>query len=209
MTESRRAVRAGAPASRVLLAATTALLLAAGLSGCSDESWAAQEGTNEGGYIAGDGSWRIIDTAERAEPVLYQGVDEYGENVDSAELLGEVTVLNFWYASCPPCRAEAADLETVWQEYEDDGVKFLGVNIYDQAATVHSFNDSFGITYPSILDVDTAQVRLAFADNVSPQTIPTTLVIDRQGRVASYIRGPIEPSTLRGMIDDLIAEPAA
>jgi thiol-disulfide isomerase/thioredoxin len=134
--------------------------------------------------------------------------DEFAQQyaADSEDYVGEVVVVNFWYAACPPCRAEAADLQIVNEKYEDDGVQFVGVNVYDQASTAQSFADEFGVTYPSILDVDDAGVRLAFADNVSPQAIPSTLVLDRNGSVAAVIRGLADTSVLSSMIDDALAE---
>ena len=81
--------------------------------------------------------------------------------------------------------------------------------MYDQAETINSFNSEFGVTYPSIIDVNDAEVRLAFADNVPPQAIPSTLVLDREGRVAAVIRGVADPSVLGAMIDRVLEENAA
>jgi hypothetical protein len=81
------------------------------------------------------------------------------------------------------------------------------VNIYDQAPTALSFADEFGVTYPSILDANDGAVRLAFAGQVAPNAVPTTLVLDRQGRVTARISGLLtEPSVLRSMISDALAE---
>ena len=93
------------------------------------------------------------------------------------------------------------------QQFDPDGVRFLGVNIYDQAPTAMSFAEEFGVTYPSILDVNDGSVRLAFMGQVAPNSVPTTLVLDQQGRVAARISGVIsEPSVLRSMITDVLAE---
>ncbi|RRJ86011.1 TlpA family protein disulfide reductase [Gulosibacter macacae] len=193
---------------RIRLAFATAAVAALALTGCANDSFAQQYAANaDQGYVAGDGSWQIFPAGERAEPVAYEGVDEYGSTISSANVDG-VVVMNFWYAACPPCRLEARDLEAVHQKYQDDGVSFVGVNVYDQAPTIESFNEEFGVTYPSILDVSTASVRLAFADNVPPQAIPSTLVIDAEGRVAAVIRGIADPSVLSTMIDDVLAETA-
>ncbi|PPF42941.1 alkyl hydroperoxide reductase [Pseudoclavibacter sp. AY1F1] len=178
------------------------------LSACSgdeplpDVTW--EDGGS--GTVASDGSYEIFPEGERQAPIEFGGVTEFGDELSSEDLVGSVTVVNFWYASCPPCRLEAPDLQAAWEEHQDDGVEFVGVNIYDQAATAKTFAEKQGITYPSILDVDDASVRLAFADNVPPQAIPSTLVLDAEGRVASVIRGPIDPSILRSMITDTLAE---
>ena len=116
-------------------------------------------------------------------------------------------MVNFWYAGCPPCRIEAADLEAIYREYRDQGVSFIGVNILDQAPTALAFADEFGVTYPSIMDANTGSVRLAFSGTVAPNAVPTTLVVDSRGRVASRISGVLsEPNILREMIEDALAE---
>jgi Thiol-disulfide isomerase and thioredoxins len=116
-------------------------------------------------------------------------------------------VLNFWYAGCPPCRAEAPDLEAVRQKYFGADVSFLGVNIYDTLSTIRSFNAAYEVTFPSILDTN-GEVMLAFAGEFSPRSVPTTLVLDKQGRVAARILGRIpNQQTLSAIIDRLQSEP--
>ncbi|WP_293171136.1 TlpA family protein disulfide reductase [Microcella sp.] len=190
----------------------SALALAAAvivLAGCTSSDPLAQQyrdGTGQG-YISGDGAYTVIAAADRGEPVEFAGLIENGDSVSSDDYLGDVLVVNFWYAGCPPCRLEAADLEELSQRFAADGVSFLGVNIYDQAPTALSFANEFGVTYPSILDVNDGSVRLAFAGQVAPNAVPTTLVLDQQGRVAARISGLLtEPSVLRSMITDVLAE---
>jgi thiol-disulfide isomerase/thioredoxin len=190
-----------------------ALALAVGLvvvlAGCTaNDSLAEQyrEGTGQG-FISGDGAYTVIAEADRGEPIEFAGVIENGDTVSSDDYRGDVLVVNFWYAGCPPCRLEAPDLEALAQRFAPDGVSFLGVNIYDQAPTALSFAKEFGVTYPSILDVNDGGVRLAFAGQVAPNAVPTTLVLDQQGRVAARISGLLsEPSVLRSMITDVLAE---
>lgn len=183
-------------------------MLAVGLSACApdavSESFLSGENT---GYIAADGAIVEIPEAERGEPVEFSGVDESGEAFDSADIAGQVAVVNFWYAGCAPCRVEAGDLEAVWQEYGDDGVSFIGINTRDQADTAQAFSTEFGVTYPSLIDVDTAQAKLAFAEVTPIQATPTTLVLDKQGRVAARIIGPIDgTSILSTLVKDALAE---
>lgn len=185
------------------------LVAAAVLSGCTaNDDLAAQyrEGTGQG-YISGDGAYTVIAEADRGEPITFEGEVESGDTVSSDDYRGDVLVVNFWYAGCPPCRLEAPDLEALAQQFAADGVSFLGVNIYDQAPTALSFAEEFAVTYPSILDVNDGSVRLAFAGQVAPTAVPTTLVLDQQGRVAARIAGLVsEPSVLRSMITDVLAE---
>ena len=186
-----------------------ALVGATVLTGCTANDDLAdqyREGTGQG-YISGDGAYTVIAEADRGEPVTFSGEIESGDSVSSDDYLGDVLVVNFWYAGCPPCRLEAPDLEALAQQFAPDGVSFLGVNIHDQAPTAMSFAEEFGVTYPSILDVNDGSVRLAFAGQVAPTATPTTLVLDQQGRVAARISGLVsEPSVLRSMITDVLAE---
>ena len=112
-------------------------------------------------------------------------------------------VMNWWYAACAPCRAEAADLANLSVEFKGD-VEFIGVNVRDSAETALAFDRRFGIEYPSLMDSQSGQVSLAFTGVVSPQAVPTTIVIDRDGRVASRILGRIEPSILRTLIQTVV-----
>lgn len=196
-------------AARAALAITAALTSAAVLAGCSVSDPLAdqyREGTGQG-FISGDGAYTVIAEADRGAPITFEGEIENGSTVASADYADTVLVVNFWYAGCPPCRLEASDLEALSQRFAPDGVNFLGVNIYDQAPTALSFADEFGVTYPSVLDVGSGSVRLAFAGQVAPNAVPTTIVLDRQGRVAARISGLIsEPSVLRSMITDVLAE---
>ena len=202
-------IRHRATPRRARLAAAALVIGALALTGCSGDSFAEQYAADaDQGYVAGDGSWQEIAVADRKAPVAFGGTDENGATISSEQFAGEVVVVNFWYAACPPCRVEAADLEQVHQDYLDRGVEFVGVNVYDQAPTIASFNAEFGVTYPSILDVEGAEVRLAFSDNVPPQAIPSTLVIDRSGSVAAVIRGVADASVLSTMIDRVLSEQA-
>ncbi|EPD86351.1 hypothetical protein HMPREF1529_00403 [Microbacterium sp. oral taxon 186 str. F0373] len=190
-------------------AAVALLLAAAALTGCAaDDSLAQQyrDGT-EKGYISGDFQVVEIPETERGEPVVFEGVTETGDTVTSGDYRGGVLVVNFWYAACGPCIVEAPFLEEVWQDYQDQGVAFLGVNTYDQPATALSFARDNNITYPSVIDVNDGQVKLAFAQVTPIQATPTTLVIDRDGRVAARIIGQLAAaSILSTLVADVLAE---
>jgi thiol-disulfide isomerase/thioredoxin len=177
------------------------------LTGCSSDPLAEQylEGSNKN-YIAGDGTITEIPASNRSEPVEFRGEIENGDIVTSQQYLGNVLVVNFWYAGCAPCRAEARDLEQVYQDTSPQGVNFLGVNVRDQAATALAFSETFGVTYPSIIDQD-GQTQMAFSSNVPPNAVPTTVVLDAQGRVAARILGQLtDPSILETLIEDISAE---
>ena len=193
---------------RVLLSAAAAVAALTLLAGCSNDPLADQysAGTTKN-YISGEGTVSEIAPADREAPVSFAGETDSGETVSSDDYAGEVLVLNFWYAGCPPCRVEAPDLEKLNASFAGEGVSFLGVNVRDQAAQSLSFAEEFGITYPSVMDADDGNLLLAFSGTVAPNAVPTTLVIDKEGRVASRILGGIEgTSNLRTLINDTLAE---
>ncbi|MGY1551162.1 TlpA family protein disulfide reductase [Microbacterium sp. A588] len=196
--------------SRRMIGAAFAVLSAVALSACTQDSVAEQylEGSDKG-YISADLTVVEIAPDDRGEPVEFGGVTENGDEFTSSEIAGDVTVVNFWYAACGPCRVEAKDLEAVWQQYEDDAVSFVGVNTYDQPDTARAFADEYGITYPSLIDVDSGDAKLAFAEVTPIQATPTTLVLDKQGRVAARIIGQLDgPSILSTLVRDALAESA-
>jgi thiol-disulfide isomerase/thioredoxin len=178
------------------------------LSGCSADPLAQQyeNGTNQN-YISGDGTLTVIAVEDRGDPIAFSSTTDAGTPVSSADFEGEVLVVNFWYAACPPCRVEAPDLEALHQQFDGEGASFLGVNVRDQAETAANFEQEFGITYPSVIDTNDGNMLLAFAGTVAPNAVPTTLVIDKQGRVAARFLGLIEePTTLKTIIAETIAE---
>lgn len=200
---------AARPAAR-LVAALGAAALALSLAACAPDPVTEQyrQGGDKG-YIAGDFAVKSIPEAERGEPVEWAGTTESGEPLSSDDVAGDVVVVNFWYAACAPCRVEAADLEKVWQEYEDQDVSFVGVNTFDQADQARSFAEKYGVTYPSVIDANDGAVKLAFASATPIQATPVTLVLDRQGRVAASIIGQLEgASILSTLVRETLAESA-
>ncbi|MBS6029217.1 MAG: TlpA family protein disulfide reductase [Kocuria rhizophila] len=200
------------PAARVrartgLVAVVTALGLA--LAGCSttDDNLAQQANAGgDKGYVAGDGSVSEYAPADRGEPVAFDAEMFDGSSVTAESLRGRPAVVNFWYAGCAPCRAEAPDLVALHGEYKDQA-QFLGVNLRDQQATAEAFERNFGVDYPSASDLNGA-VLLALSDYVPPQAVPTTLVLDSKGRVAARVLGKADKSTLDALIKDTVAETA-
>ena len=175
------------------------------LTACSgDDPLAAQAG-NSGGknYIAGDGSVMELSIDERDETVEFTGQTFDGETISNASLDGPALV-NFWYASCAPCRVEAPDLAELSEEYADE-VTFVGVNVRDAADTAAAFERTFNIDYPSLEGRD-GKVLLDFADYVPPQAVPTTLILDDDGRVAARVLGAVERSTLTSLLSGVVDE---
>lgn len=196
---------------KVRRAVVTVLAVVALLAGCTTADGGATGGSGAAGdvpgsgYVSGDGSVETWDPADRGEPVDLAGVSYAEEAIDLADLRGQVVVVNFWYANCPPCRKEAPDLASLSEQYEPDGVQFLGVNHTDAPGTAQAFERRFGIPYPSLHDRESAGVA-AFQGVVPLRAMPTTVVLDTEGRVAARILGLAERSILSTLIDETLAE---
>jgi len=185
-----------------LLAATSLLL-----AGCASDPLAEEyrNGT-EKNYVSGDGTVTEVPLAERGAPVDFEATTDTGETVSSADYRGQVLVLNFWYAACPPCRKEAPILQELNETFASDAA-FLGVNVRDQAATSKNATEEWGVTFPSVIDANDGNMLLAYAGTVAPNAVPTTLIIDKQGRVAARYLGLLDStSILKTLISDAIAE---
>jgi peroxiredoxin len=194
---------------RRILAALTVAALAVGLAACTQDDLADQyrEGSNKG-FVAADGfqtkEWA---PGERGESVQFTATLDDGRTVSREDYAGQVLVVNFWYANCGPCIVEAPHLEEAYEAVQDEGVAFLGVNIYDQAATAQSFARDNGVTYPSALAVGDAALKLAFQQHTSLSAVPTTLVLDGEGRVAARLIGSVtDSSILESIVQTVVDE---
>lgn len=150
--------------------------------------------TNAGGWISGDGQVDQIAPADRGATIDLSGTTLGGTSFNLDSTRGKPTVVNVWGAWCGDCIAEAGDLQKAHAEL-GDSASFVGIDIRDPSPDqARAFQRTHGLTFPSIYSPNGDAV-LAFSDSVSPQTIPATLVLDAQGRVAAVIRGTL-PSTL-------------
>jgi peroxiredoxin len=182
-------------------AAASALLvvgLIAGLAACASDPLAEQyrSGDNKG-FVAADG-FRVVEipSAERTDPVDFEGVLDTGGTTSSADYAGDVLVVNFWYAGCAPCRVEAAELAAADTAFQGQDVAFLGVNLYDGAAASQAFAEKYGVEYPSALATEDGSIKLAFAGETPLNAVPVTLVLDKEGRVAARLVGQIESASI-------------
>jgi len=185
---------------RVATAMAVAGALAIGLGACSANDPLASQfkaGDNKN-YIAGDGSVTEYPVANRGKSVTWAGPTETGGILSSTQLTGVPVVMNYWYAGCAPCRAEAPELLEISKQFPK--VQFVGVNVRDSAATAAAFNRNFKLTWSSIIDSQTGSVALAFTGIVTPAAVPTTLVIDKKGRVSARVLGRIDKSILTTLI---------
>jgi thiol-disulfide isomerase/thioredoxin len=124
------------------------------------------------------------------------------QTISTQDFRGKVVVINVWGSWCPPCRKEAPDLQAASVETKDIA-QFVGITSKDyDPAPAEAFVRSFEITYPSIYD-PTGKVLLAFAGELPPSAIPTTMIIDRQGRLAVRVLSEVSKITLVNMINDV------
>jgi len=177
------------------------------LGGCASNDPLAVDANNEN-FTSADGTVTEVAPANRGDAVSFESSDTTdGSTVNAEDFRGSVLVVNFWFAACPPCRAEAPDLAELAAVYADQGVRFLGVNVYDNASGAQSFEKTFDIPYPSALDADSGELRLAFAGDLPPSGIPATFIVDRDGRVAARLLGYIyDRSMFEDMINRVVAE---
>ncbi|MGH3342244.1 MAG: TlpA family protein disulfide reductase [Carbonactinosporaceae bacterium] len=198
--------------SLVLLAGVLLAAPAGGLAGCSPATSAGSPagsaaGGGESRYVSGDGSVRYIPSAQRRPAPDVSATTLEGDRLVLSDHRGKVLVLNVWASWCPPCRAEAPALDQVSQEVRSQGVRFVGINTRDTRANARAFERRFAISYPSLFD-ESGRIILAFRGQLPPQAIPSTLVLDRQGRVAARALRPLTVGGLRDLLAPVLEEPS-
>ena len=176
-------------------------------SGCAPDSLAEQfgEGDNKN-YIAGDGTVTEFALGSRPKAANWFGISESGQNLSSDQLSGVITVMNFWYAGCAPCRIEMPELIELQDQFLSDEVQFIGVNVRDTAETALAFARQVNLNFPSVMDAKTGSVVLSFTGVVTPQAVPTTLVIDSDGNVSARVLGRIDKGILETLIETVVSE---
>jgi len=194
----------------VRLWATTSLFAVLALAGCSTGSDAVAQG----------GTFDFVSPGGKLE-LYYDPPSSRGSigNLSGADLLtdkmlsvnqfgGQVVVLNLWGQWCGPCRAEAAGLEQVYTATKDSGVAFLGINVKDpQRDKPQDFVRNNKVSYPSIYDPSLRSL-IALGTKYPTSVIPSTIVLDRQHRVAAVFLKALTPSDLQPVVTRLAAEPS-
>jgi thiol-disulfide isomerase/thioredoxin len=188
---------------RLLVVLAGAALLAGG--GCSTGSNAVD--VNNGGefrFVAGTPAGEVIPAGERRSAPKFSGELLDGSAFSSGELSGDVAVINFWGSWCPPCRVESPEFQQVYTEVQADGVRFLGVNVKDDKQLADAFLTSKAISFPSLYD-PRGEVALAFRDYPA-NAIPSTIVLDREGRVAAVYTAAVKQDDLRAVLARVVEE---
>lgn len=189
------AVSLSARSRAVALMASAAVLI----SGCASSVPAA-----EGGFVGGDGSLTIVPVADRRPAPRITGELLGGGTFDSDSIEGKVIVYNVWGSWCAPCRKEAPALEAAARDTADVA-QFVGINTRDlDQAPALAFSRAFDVTFPSVFDPDGREL-LKFGSQLPPSAIPSTLVVDTEGRIAARVLGEVTEGTVKGLIDDVAA----
>ncbi|MDH6145081.1 thiol-disulfide isomerase/thioredoxin [Kitasatospora sp. GP30] len=194
----------GTPRLRMAAVLTAAAALT--LAGCSS-SGSGGSGDAQAGFVMGSGGIATVPVTARTAAPAISGNDLEGKPTALSDFQGKIVVLNIWGSWCSPCRAEAKGLEQVYEKYKGQGVQFLGINTRDTDVTnAKRFEDLNGISYPSIYDPDGTQILKFPKGSLNPQSIPTTVVIDRQGRLAARAMKGLTPDELDSMVSPILAE---
>ena len=184
---------------RSLAATTCALLALAAVAGCGGDVGS----SGEQGFVSGNGAITALPVADRAAPGEVSGRTIDGEPLSLADYDGQVVVVNVWGSWCAPCRAEAPMLADAARDLADQDVAFLGIDSRDPSeSAARAFVRRFDIPYPSIYDQQ-GSTLLAFRGTLSPNAIPSTVIIDRQGRVAASVLGEITRTTLYDLVEEV------
>ena len=161
--------------------------------------WAvARSGGNPGGFGINSEFGEVSIDQRPAPDFTKVGLD--GERVSLSGIRGKVAMLDFWSSWCPPCRREAPTLAQVYREYEDRGVEFVGVAIWDDAGNVSRYVEEFDLPYPNVLD-DKGQMAIDYG----VAGIPEKFFINSQGELVGKFVGPTDPDALRSALDGLLA----
>lgn len=196
-----------APRRRFTLLAAPAVAAALALTLSACDSGNKTGGGGDTNFVTGNSGISTAAKGERTEAPKLDGKSLDGKALDLADYKGKIVVLNAWGSWCAPCRLEAKYFTKVAKATEGQGVQFVGVNTRDaERAQAISFEKDFGVTYPSFYD-PTGKLLLRFPKGTFKlQSIPSTVVIDRDGKLAARFVGPLDDTNLHKMLDPLIAE---
>jgi thiol-disulfide isomerase/thioredoxin len=177
------------------------------LAGCTAQT-AGDEQTRTGsrtGFIGGQSLTQLPPAKRRPAPVITGPALTGDTTLSTADYAGKVIVINVWGSWCAPCRKEAPDLAAASKQTATVA-QFVGLDIRDyDKAPAQAFIRAFDVLYPSIYDPRGTQL-VKFTE-LPPSAIPSTLIIDRKGRIAARVIGVISKATLAQMINDMAAEP--
>jgi thiol-disulfide isomerase/thioredoxin len=142
----------------------------------------------------------------REDAISLDGEDLAGDPLAVQDFRGKPVVLVVWGSWCAPCREEAPALRTVSKQTRPDGVRFIGINVRDNDASALAFERRYEIEYPSIRTADSQEALLAFGSKLPASAVPSTMIVDPEGRLAARVIGKSTYSTLSALVEDVVAE---
>ncbi|MEI5006873.1 MULTISPECIES: TlpA disulfide reductase family protein [unclassified Streptomyces] len=194
-------------APRRTLLAVGALAAALTLSACTGDSNGRSGGGGDTNFVTGTGGISTAPEGKRMAAPQLSGKDLTGKPLDLADYRGKVVVLNLWGSWCAPCRAEAPYLTRIAEETRSKGVEFVGINTRDpQTGPALAFEKDYEVPYPSFHDPIGKLILKFPKGSLNPQAIPSTIVIDREGKIAARALTALDDKQLRSMIDPVLAE---
>jgi thiol-disulfide isomerase/thioredoxin len=141
-----------------------------------------------------------VPPSDREPAPAISGTTLDGSALDLADYRGRVVVLNNWASWCAPCRDEAPAFAALAASADPADVVVVGLNVTDEAPAARAFAAEVGMTYPSIVDKDGALLRTI--PGVPPSALPSTVVLDREGRIAAQVIGPTDAAELATLVAD-------
>lgn len=146
------------------------------------------------------------DRREAVPDEAVEVLDGDGEELSLADLRGELVVVNFWGSWCGPCRTEQPDLNDAASDLDGEGVTFVGVNVGDSTTGALRHLDEFDVPYPSVYDPSYAYA--ARFGGIGARTVPTTILVDPEGRVAARIFGLTTGTEITVLAETILTEGA-
>jgi thiol-disulfide isomerase/thioredoxin len=169
-----------------------ALLL---LTGCSNGGVSQAEES----FISGDGAVTCINKSDRISAPKISGMTLLGTQYKFEGK--KIAVVNVWASWCSPCRAEEPALSALARKYSD--VEFIGILTRDNPVNAEAFYRKRNIPYPTLID---DSILVGFRKSLPANAIPTTVVMDKSGKVAARISGAVTVASLTDLIERVSAE---
>ncbi len=193
---------------RTALAAAVVAVVAAAAAGCDGGDIAGNNpGSSGQSFVGHSYESTFYQVGDRPAAPAVSGTTISGQRLSLSSYHGDTIVLNFWGSWCAPCRAEAPALAQLARKLAPDHVRFVGVDIRDQPDSAEAFMQTFNVDYPSLSDPGD-EIALLFHSTVPPAAIPTTLIIDRRGRIAARVFGASSFAELQELISKVIGQRA-
>ncbi|MFD5033256.1 TlpA family protein disulfide reductase [Streptomyces sp. NPDC058220] len=193
---------------RRLRAVLPVTVVAAGLALSACTGGGTSGGGGDTNFVTNTGGISTVAKADRKPVNEIAGQTLDGEKLAIGDLKGKIVVLNVWGSWCGPCRAEVPHLVKVAKETESKGVAFVGINTRDgNKGNALAFEKDFAVSFPSLYDPVGKLIVSGFPKGtLNPQAVPSTIVLDRDGKIAARALKALDAEALRTMIDPLIAE---